>query len=70
MSAAKEQIFYILSPHKIEAIEYDLPDFLPDDIRTAIELDNNKTATDEVCLDNLKREYPKYHTYRIRVDKL
>jgi hypothetical protein len=62
--------FWILTPHKIEAHEHNLSDFLADDIIGAIKLASTKIATDKVCLENLQRQYPSYHRYEIRIGKL
>lgn len=63
-------IFWILTPHKIEAHEHNLSDFIVDDIMYAIQLAETKIATDKVCLENLQRQYSSYHRYEISVGKL
>jgi hypothetical protein len=63
-------VFYILIPHRIEAFENYLSDFLADDILCAIQDSTSKIATDTVCLANLQEEYPNYYKYEIRVGKL
>ena len=65
-----DMVFYILTPHKIEAFEHCLKDFLADDVLFTIQLDGTKIATDERCLENLQKEYPSYHRYEIKVGKL
>ena len=62
-------VFYILTPHKIEALDSCLHDFLADDITACIQLESTKIATDEVCLKHLQNEYPSYNTYKIKVEK-
>jgi len=63
-------VFYLLTPHKIEAFEYNLLDFLADDIQLTIQLEDTKIAIDEVCLQNLQQQYPLYHRYEIKVGKI
>ena len=64
------QTFYILMPHKLEAYDNDLPDFLADDLMLAMQLKTTLIATDKTCLDNLQEAYPNYYRYEIRVGKL
>lgn len=68
--SGQEIVFYILTPHKIEAHEHSLSDFIADDISFAIQQQGTKIATDETCFDNLKKAYPTYHRYVIRVGKV
>jgi len=64
-------VFWILTPHKIEAAHANnQSDFLPDDIMYAIQSATTKIATDKVCLDNLQKQYPSYHRYEISVGEL
>ena len=63
-------VFYILAPHRIEAIEHGLVDFLADDVMFAIQSAEVKIATDTLSLDNLNKAYPTYYQYKIKVDKL
>jgi hypothetical protein len=62
--------FYLLTSHKIEAFEYNLLDFLADDVLSAIQLEDTKIAIDDVCLKNLQQQYPLYHRYEIKVAKI
>jgi hypothetical protein len=66
----RNMVFYILIPHRIEAFENCLSDFLADDILFAIQDSTSKIATDDICLANLQKEYPNYYKYEIRVGKL
>ena len=69
-ASAREMVFYILTPNKIEAHEYDLSLFLADDIMYAIQLESTKIAVDKVCLEELQKEFPTYHRYEIKIGKL
>ena len=63
-------VFYILTPYKIDAHEHKLRDFLADDLLEAIQLAETKIATDEECLDELQKAYPKYHKYKVILGKV
>jgi hypothetical protein len=68
--ALTDMVFYLLTPHKIEAFEHNLSDFLADDVMQTIQLESTKIATDLACLQNLQKEYPSYYGYEIKVGKL
>jgi len=68
-TGSPDMVFYILTPYKIEAHEHSLRDFLADDLLFAIQAGETKIATDEECLSNLEKAYPKYHKYEVRVGK-
>lgn len=63
-------VFFILTPHKIESLEHNLPDFLADDVVLTIQLEVTKIATDEICLENLQKQYPTYYKYKINIGKV
>jgi hypothetical protein len=63
-------VFYILTPHRIEAHEYCLTDFLADDVVLMIQSSGSKIATDEVSFENLRKAYPTYYNYQVKVDKV
>jgi hypothetical protein len=62
--------FYILSPLKIEAYEHNQLDFIADDVMYAIQMKDTKIATDRISLENLKKEYPNYNKYEVKVGKI
>jgi hypothetical protein len=63
-------VFWILTPHKIEAHSSNLSDFIADDLLCSIQLSSTKIATDKICLENLQKQYPSYHRYEISIGKL
>jgi hypothetical protein len=63
-------VFWIFTPYKIEAYEFDLSDFYADDLTSAMQSAETKIATTQECLAHLEMVYPKYHKYRIEVGKL
>ena len=65
-----DMIFYILTPHRIEAHERSLSEFLADDLLFAIQAGETKIATDEECLYHLEKAYPKYYKYEVRVGRV
>jgi hypothetical protein len=62
-------VFYLLTPRKIEAHEYQLYDFLADDLLYLIQSPSTKIATDKKSLDHLKEQYPRYHKYKVEIGK-
>jgi hypothetical protein len=68
-TGSPDMVFYILTPHKIEAHENSLREFLADDLLFAIQAGETKIATDEECLSHLEKAYPKYYRYEVRVGK-
>ena len=62
-------IFWILTPHKIEAYEKNLSDFYADDLFLAIQSVDAKIATTQECLTYLEQAYPKYHKYKVQVTR-
>jgi hypothetical protein len=62
--------FYILTPHKIEAVNDNLSDFIADDLMLAIQKASTKIATDRFYLEVLQREYPTYHKYEIKIGEI
>jgi len=74
MASSAEQLkpdltFYILTPFKIEAHEYGLSDFIADDLLCAIQSASALIATDQRCLADLEKAYPKHHKYLIKVGR-
>lgn len=66
----QESVFYILTPFKIEAHEHGLSDFIADDLLDAIQSASTVIATDQRCLLDLEKAYPKHHKYKIKVGRL
>jgi hypothetical protein len=62
-------VFYILSLHKIEALEYKLDDFLADDLVQAIQSGNTKIANTDEIFNELKRSYPTYYKYVVSMER-
>ena len=62
-------VFHILTPYKIEAYEHQLPDFIADDLLSAIESDKTKIAISDAHLCALQKVYPNYIKYTIRVHR-
>lgn len=62
-------VFYILTPHKIQAYEDKLSDFIADDLSFAIEQFDTKIATNQEHLSILKKSYPHYHNYEVKVGR-
>lgn len=61
--------FYILTPHKIDAHEHDLAEFIVDDLLEAMQSDRNKIAVDDDHLDLMENVYPGYHKYEVIVGR-
>jgi hypothetical protein len=66
---AGQMRFYILSPHKIEAHEHALADFIAEDLMYAIQSAHTKIAVDEEHMRVLEKAYPSYHRYEVIVGK-
>lgn len=62
--------FYILTPHKIEAHENCLNEFIADDLMYVIQSSHTKIATDSKHLKMLEKAYPEYHRYEVVIGKL
>lgn len=62
--------FYILTPHKIEAHDSCLTEFVADDLMFAIQSSHSKIATNKKNLEMLEKVYPGYYRYEVVIGKL
>lgn len=60
-------VFYILTPHKIQAYEHNLDEFIADDLLEVIPNANTKIATDVDNLCALRKAYPTYRWYEVHI---